>query len=92
MLGSIRPIENEAACSTASCHAHPPDRRILGVIDADLSLDTVDAQLHQHQVRLAESTGAAVVLMSLVSIAFVWLVVHKPIRELTAGNSPRGTR
>lgn len=85
VLGSIRAIDNEAACSTASCHAHPPDRRILGVIDADLSLDTVDAQLHQHQVRLAEFTGVAVVLMSLVSVAFIWLVVHKPIKELTAG-------
>jgi two-component system NtrC family sensor kinase len=85
VLGSIRPIENEAACSTASCHAHPADRRILGVIDADLSLDTVDAQLALHQTRLTEFTGVAVVLMSLVSAAFIWLVVHKPIKELTAG-------
>lgn len=85
VLGSIRPIENEAACSTASCHAHPGDRRILGVIDADLSLDTVDAQLALHQKRLAEFTGVAVALMSLVSVAFIWLVVHKPIKELTAG-------
>jgi two-component system, NtrC family, sensor kinase len=85
VLGSIRPIENDATCSTASCHAHPPDRRILGVIDTDLSLATVDAQLAQHQARLAEFTAAAVVLMSLVSGAFIWLVVHKPIKELTAG-------
>jgi len=85
VLGCIRPIDNEAACSNASCHAHPPDRRILGVIDTDLSLATVDAQLVQHEARLAEFTGVAVVLMSLVSVAFIWLVVHKPIKELTAG-------
>ena len=85
VLGSIRPIENEPACSTASCHAHPQDRRILGVIDTDVSLDTVDAQLRQNQARLAEFTTAAVALMSLVSVAFIWLVVHKPIKDLTAG-------
>ena len=85
VLGSIRPIENDTACSTASCHAHPPDRRILGVIDTDLSLDTVDAQLAQHQAQLVRFTIGAVVLISLVSVAFIWRVVHKPIKELTAG-------
>ena len=85
VLGSIRPIENDPACSNASCHAHPPDRRILGVIDTDLSLDTVDSQASQHQARLAEFTGGAVALMSLLSVAFIWLVVHKPIKDLTNG-------
>jgi two-component system NtrC family sensor kinase len=85
VLGSIRPIENDASCSSASCHAHPPDRRILGVIDTDLSLDTVDAQLAQHEAQLVRFTGGAVVLISLVSVAFIWLVVHKPIKELTTG-------
>ena len=32
VLGIIRPIENEPACSNSTCHAHPPGRRILGVI------------------------------------------------------------
>ena len=85
MIGSIRPIENDVACSTASCHAHPPGRRILGVIDTDLSLDTVDAQLAQNEAQLVLFTSGAVALISLVSVVFIWLVVHKPIQELTAG-------
>jgi two-component system, NtrC family, sensor kinase len=85
VLGSIRPIENDVACSTASCHAHPPGRRILGVIDTDLSLDTVDAQLAQNEAQLVLFTSGAVILISLVSVVFIWLVVHKPIKELTAG-------
>lgn len=85
VLGVIRPIENEPACSNADCHAHPADRRILGVIDADMSLETVDAQLARQQRQLVASTAGAVVLVSLVSVLFVWLVLHKPIRELTRG-------
>jgi len=85
VLGVIRPIENEPACSNAECHAHPADRRILGVIDADLSLDTVDAQLAQQQRQLVGFTAGAVLLVSLVSVLFIWVVVHKPIRELTRG-------
>ena len=84
-LGVIRPIENEPACANAACHAHPPERRILGVIDTDLSLDPVDAQLAERQQQLAGFTLLAMVLASLVSVAFVWVVVHRPVKELKAG-------
>lgn len=85
VLGVIRPIENEPSCSNAACHAHPPERRILGVIDADLALDHVDAQLAQQQRQLARFTFGAVLVTSLVSLVFIWLVVHRPIHELTRG-------
>ncbi|HEX9763670.1 MAG TPA: ATP-binding protein [Candidatus Acidoferrales bacterium] len=84
-LGVIRPIENEPACANAACHAHPPERRILGVIDTDLSLDPVDAQLAERQRQLAGFTLLAMVLASMVSVAFVWVVVHRPVKELKAG-------
>ncbi len=85
VLGLIRPIPNQPACSNAGCHAHPPERRVLGVIDTALSLATVDAQLAEHQAQLIRFTGLAVILISLVSVVFVWVVVHRPVRELTAG-------
>ncbi len=85
VLGLIRPIENEPSCSNATCHAHPPDRRILGVIDTDLSLATVDAQLSEHQEQLGQFTAVTVALFIGLSVVFVWAVVHRPIRELIAG-------
>ena len=85
VLGVIRPIENEPACANAACHAHPPDRRILGVIDTHLSLATVDARLAEQQGHLVRFTGLAVPLFSAVSMVFIWLVVHRPIQELTTG-------
>jgi two-component system NtrC family sensor kinase len=85
VLGMIRPIENQPACSNAACHAHPPERRILGVIDANLSLASVDAQLGEYRGELWAFTGLSVLLGSLVSVGFMLLVVHNPVRELTAG-------
>jgi len=85
VLGLIRPIENEPACANAACHAHPLERRILGVIDTDLSLATVDRQLAEQQRNLLRFTVIAVVMMSLISVVFIWIVVHKPVKELTAG-------
>ncbi|MCL6480898.1 MAG: HAMP domain-containing protein [Firmicutes bacterium] len=85
VLGLIRPIENEPSCSNAACHAHPPDRRILGVIDADLSLATVDAQFAATRRQLWGFTVLAMLIFSGISALFVWVVVHRPIRELIAG-------
>jgi two-component system NtrC family sensor kinase len=85
VLGVIRPIENQAACSNAECHAHPAERRILGVIDSQLSLAAVDASLVAQQKQLIGFTAAALALILLVSIVFVWRVVHKPVQELIAG-------
>ena len=85
VLAVIRPVENRPECSNAACHAHPAGRRILGVIDAHLSLASVDAQIAEHQRQIIAVTGLAVVLISLVSAIFVWMVLHRPIRELRAG-------
>jgi len=45
VLGLISPIENEPDCSNASCHAHAAGSRILGVLDTNLSLASVDASI-----------------------------------------------
>jgi len=82
VLGVIRPVENEPACSNAACHAHPSDRRILGVIDTDLSLTTVDTQVAQRQRQQIAFSVIAVVLISLASLLVVWLVIDRPVREL----------
>lgn len=84
-LAVIRPIENRAGCSNAACHAHPPSRRILGVIDAQLALDGVDSQLAGGQKRMIAATGISLLAMLLVSVTFIWEVIHRPIKDLTKG-------
>ena len=84
-LGVIRPIENSATCSDSGCHFHPASQRVLGVIDADLSLATVDRQLAQHQATLLWFLLGAMVLGSLLAVLFIWLVIYQPVRELIQG-------
>jgi two-component system NtrC family sensor kinase len=81
----IRPIENQPACSNAACHAHPPERRVLGVIDANLSLAGADEQLADFAKTMKALTGLSVLIGSLVSVGFILLVVHRPVRDLIAG-------
>ena len=85
LLAVIRPIDNSPACSDAACHVHPANQLVLGVIDAHLSLTAVDAQIAQHQATLAWFLVGAVVFGSLAAVAFIWLVVYRPVKELIDG-------
>jgi two-component system, NtrC family, sensor kinase len=85
VLGVIRPIENSAACANAACHFHRAGQQVLGVVDANLSLATVDAQIAQHQRTLVWFLAAAIVFGSLISLLFIWVVVYWPVDELIRG-------
>jgi len=85
VLAVILPIENHPDCSSAACHAHPPSRRILGVIDAHLSLDAVDEQLAEHRAQMYGFTAAAAVFGCLMATLFVWFFVHRPVHDLVLG-------
>jgi two-component system NtrC family sensor kinase len=85
VLGMIKPIENQPDCSNAACHAHPASQRILGVIDANLSLASVDAHLAATQRHIAGFSVLAILLICAVSVIFIWIVMYKPIHSLIIG-------
>ena len=84
-VGVIRVIENEPACANADCHAHAASQRVLGVIDTNLSLASVDAQLASQERRVMRVALLTVVVLALACIAFAWWVVGKPVRGLMEG-------
>jgi len=85
VLGIITPIENQASCSNASCHAHPAGQQILGVLDTNLSLAKADVQLAESSWRMIAYTGCALLLIALLSWFFVWEVVGRPVKALERG-------
>jgi two-component system NtrC family sensor kinase len=85
VLGAIREIENSPDCASAACHQHPADQRVLGVIDANLSLAAVDAQMAQHQASLGYFLAGAILLGSLLAVLFIWTVVYRPVKALIDG-------
>jgi len=90
VLGIITPIENQAACSNAACHAHPAEQRILGVLDTNLSLAKADVQLAESSRRMIAYTGCALLLIALLSWFFVWQVVGRPVKALQHGTEHLG--
>jgi len=85
VLGIITPIENQPACANASCHAHPAEQQILGVLDTNLSLAKADVQLAESSRRMIVYTACALLLIALLSWFFVWRVVGRPVKALEKG-------
>ena len=85
VLSVSRTIDNGPACSSAACHVHPAGQRVLGVIEADLSLAQVDAQVAGHQAELRWFLFAAIALGCLAAVVFMWVVVYQPVKELIDG-------
>ena len=84
-LAMLTPIQNERSCSQASCHAHPKDMKVLGVLDVALSLDTVDAEIAAFKQRVAFRAAIEVALIGLFLVYFIRRFVTQPITKLIDG-------
>jgi two-component system NtrC family sensor kinase len=84
VLGLIQPIQNEPDCSNAACHAHAAGNQVLGVLDTDLSLASVDRVVARSQREITVFTIVSIIILSLISAGLIRMTVHKPVRRLTA--------
>ena len=85
LLGLIQAIENEPDCYTAPCHVHPASQKVLGVLDINISLAKVDESIKEYQRNTVLNLLIIMLAVSLVSAAFVWLMIYSPVKKLIAG-------
>jgi two-component system, NtrC family, sensor kinase len=85
LLKMLTPIYNEAACSQAACHAHPADVKVLGVLDLQLNLESVDREVDGMKLRVLVVTGVEITLISLFIIYFTRRFLVRPIGKLIEG-------
>jgi two-component system NtrC family sensor kinase len=85
ILALINPIENEMACYGSGCHPHPDEKFILGVLDVQMSLSTVDADIARS--RRQTILASAVLMLSVFSVTgfLIWTLIRAPVRKLTEG-------
>lgn len=82
LLGVVTAIYNEPACSTADCHAHPPSRVVLGVLDVTMGLADVDASVADLRARTALLVAVEVAVLAVAVLLLMHFLVHRPIRHL----------
>ena len=89
-LAMITPIYNEPSCSTAACHAHPARQNVLGVLDVALDLGPTDRLIADSRRRVAITTAIEVALITAFLVAFIGLLVTRPIHRLIEANAALG--
>jgi two-component system NtrC family sensor kinase len=82
VLSIVTPIYNEGSCSTAACHAHPPDRKVLGVIDVGVSLTRLDAETAGFRARTLAAAALAAALLGVLIWLFNRHHVMRPVAAL----------
>ena len=84
LLGIIAPIENAKSCSSAPCHEHDPQKKVLGVLDVTMSLDEVDREIAASQLRMLYFAVAAIAASSLVLFWLNRRLIIRPVEDLVA--------
>jgi len=81
-LGIISPIYNEPGCSSNSCHFHPEDKKVLGLLDVVISLEKTDRAISSYERRII--LLAIIVFLASATIIGVFLLIFvtRPINRL----------
>ena len=82
VLGLAKAIYNEESCYVASCHFHPKESRIVGVLDIIISLDTMRNLIESYRYKLGAMTFLILVLLCASLTLFMQLMVNRPVRQL----------
>ncbi|HLF13938.1 MAG TPA: HAMP domain-containing sensor histidine kinase [Bacteroidota bacterium] len=85
VLGVITPIRNAPSCSSGSCHAHPPERTVLGVLDVRLSLADTDAAIAEAEQTVIFIAVGMILLVASVSVWYLSATVIRPVKILMNG-------
>ncbi|MFO7812404.1 MAG: ATP-binding protein [Pelovirga sp.] len=75
-------IYNEPNCSTAACHAHPPEQEKIGVLDMVISLDQMAYLTHVHHNDVMLSTLVMLILLSVSHYMMTRRYICRPIEGL----------
>jgi two-component system NtrC family sensor kinase len=85
VMGAMHAIRNEPSCSNASCHEHPANQTVLGIVDVGYSLDEIDGAMKTHVVRFIGISLVCILVLSLSVSVMLRRLVYVPLNDLEAG-------
>ncbi|MFO7445858.1 MAG: HAMP domain-containing sensor histidine kinase [Ignavibacteriaceae bacterium] len=85
VMGLINPIYNEKDCSSADCHAHPSNIKLLGVLDVMVSLSSLDSIKTATTKTTVYNAAIVTVATAITCGIFIILLVNRPMRKLYKG-------
>lgn len=85
VLNIVQPIHNEPACYTSTCHVHKKEQKVLGLVEANLSLAIMDKSIKQQGIAITVYVLAFLFVISVVLCTILWNLVSTPVSMLAKG-------
>src|SRR3990170_3340959 len=90
VLGLINPIQNAPGCSNGGCHAHTAHQSVLGVLDVQMSMATLDSALAASERHGFALATLVILAAALLMAAIVFYAVYLPVKQLRRGTEALG--
>jgi histidine kinase len=84
VLGMINPIYNEPSCWVATCHYHPEEKTVLGVLDIGLSLEDLDQEILATKKKIIFFATLMFVGVTAIVAGCIVYFINRPIRRLVS--------
>jgi len=84
-LGLGVPVLNARECSEAPCHVHPPEQRVLGMLDIELSTAALEKNLESARSQFTLLAFFALLGSAGVVGFLAWRIVHRPLHRVLLG-------
>ncbi len=85
ILTHVDPIYNEPSCYTAACHVHPRRQKVLGILQTDFSLSSLDDKIRKQTFEMTVYAVSLMIVSSLVIYLVLRKFVLKPVSILSEG-------
>jgi len=85
VLVMMTPIYNNESCSSAPCHVHPPDHRVLGILEVGMSLEKSDSHLRGIVLKTILLGLGTFVAVFVTIILYIMVRVNRPLGRLRDG-------
>ncbi|MEW5746086.1 MAG: ATP-binding protein [Nitrospirota bacterium] len=85
VLNVVQPVYNEPACYVSSCHVHPRNKRVLGFVEANFSLELMDMAIEQQSFAISAYVLVFLGVLSVVLCTILWKLVSTPVHMLAEG-------
>jgi two-component system NtrC family sensor kinase len=85
VLSYVEPIYNKPECSTAICHAHADQARVLGILLAEFPLTRLDTRVERQVRDFMAFVAFYFVMLGTMGYLVLWRIVLRPVGALSDG-------
>jgi len=82
VLGVTKEVNNRDSCSTAACHIHANDSSVLGILDVQVSLASLQAAVRTYRMSVLGFTFVLIILLGTCLAFLTHRYVNDPVKEL----------